>query len=177
MANQNPVFIPGPTNTPDRIRRAIDVQTQDHRASDFIELFKPVFADVKAILKTQSADVFIFPSTGTGGWEAAITNTLSPGDKILIARYGQFSHRWIDLCQRHGLDVQIIEEKWGNGCCNGRCNCAGACHTSPTDKPRTVANVVLASTAADSASSDSSRASEAAARSSANSRSVRLPAS
>ena len=115
MANQNPVFIPGPTNTPDRIRRAIDVQTQDHRSPDFIELFKPVFADVKAVLKTQSADVFIFPSTGTGGWEAAITNTLSPGDKILIARYGQFSHRWIDLCQRHGLDVQIIEEKWGNG--------------------------------------------------------------
>lgn len=115
MTNPNPVFIPGPTNTPDRIRRAIDVQTQDHRAPDFIELFRPVFADVKAILKTTDAEVFLFPSTGTGGWEAAITNTLSPGDRILISRYGHFSARWIDLCQRHGLDVQIIEEQWGNG--------------------------------------------------------------
>ena len=115
MSNQNPVFIPGPTNVPDRIRRAIDVQTQDHRAPDFIELFKPVFADIKAILKTQDADVFIFPSTGTGGWEAAITNTLSPNDKILVSEYGQFSHRWIDLCQRHQLDVEVIQEHWGNG--------------------------------------------------------------
>ena len=115
MSNQNPVFIPGPTNVPDRIRRAIDVQTQDHRAPDFIELFKPVFADVKAVLKTEDAEVFLFPSTGTGGWEAAVTNTLSPGDKVLISRYGQFSHRWIDLCERHGLDVQVIEETWGNG--------------------------------------------------------------
>lgn len=115
MLDQNPVFIPGPTNIPNRIRRAMDVQTQDHRAPDFIKLFKPVFADVKAILKTQKAEVFLFPSTGTGGWEAAITNTLSPGNTVLIARYGQFSARWIDLCERHGLDVMIIEEQWGNG--------------------------------------------------------------
>ena len=115
MSNQNPVFIPGPTNVPDRIRRAIDVQTQDHRAPDFIKLFKPVFSDVRSVLKTKEAEVFLFPSTGTGGWEAAVTNTLSPGDKVLIACYGQFSLRWIDLCQRHGLDVQVIEEEWGNG--------------------------------------------------------------
>ena len=115
MSNQNPIFIPGPTNIPDRIRRAIDVQTQDHRAPDFIEFFKPTFSAVKKILKTQTGTVFIFPSTGTGGWEAAITNTLSAKDKILVARYGQFSHRWIDLCQRHDLDVDIIEEQWGNG--------------------------------------------------------------
>lgn len=115
MTSQNPVFIPGPTNIPDRIRRAMDVQTQDHRAPDFIELFKPVFAQVKDVLKTVDGEVLIFPSTGTGGWEAAITNTLSPGDKVLVGRYGMFSHRWIDLCQRHNLDVQIIEEPWGNG--------------------------------------------------------------
>jgi len=115
MTSQNPVFIPGPTNIPDRIRRAMDVQTQDHRAPDFIELFKPVFAQVKDVLKTADGEVLIFPSTGTGGWEAAITNTLSPGDKVLVGRYGMFSHRWIDLCQRHNLDVQIIEEPWGNG--------------------------------------------------------------
>ena len=115
MTNQNPVFIPGPTNIPDSIRRAIDVQTQDHRAPDFIDLFKPVFSDLKQILKTQTGQVFIFPSTGTGGWEASITNTLSPNDKILIAQYGQFSNRWIDLCQRHNLDVEVIDEPWGNG--------------------------------------------------------------
>ena len=57
----------------------------------------------------------IFPSSGTGGWEAAITNTLSPGDRVLVARYGMFSHRWIDMCQRHGLDVQVIECPWGSG--------------------------------------------------------------
>ena len=58
---------------------------------------------------------FIFPSTGTGGWEAAITNTLSPGDKVLAARNGMFSHRWIDMCRRHGLDVQVVETAWGEG--------------------------------------------------------------
>lgn len=115
MPSQNPVFIPGPTNVPDRIRRAIDVQTQDHRAPDFIELFTPVFSQVKDILKTSSGRVFLFPSTGTGGWEAAITNTLSPGDTVLSARYGHFSHRWIDLCRRHGIDVRVIDEQWGKG--------------------------------------------------------------
>ena len=56
-----------------------------------------------------------FPSSGTGGWEAAVTNTLSPGDKVLVARFGMFSHRWIDLCQRHNLDVEVIECEWGSG--------------------------------------------------------------
>ena len=60
-------------------------------------------------------EVIILPSTGTGGWEAAITNTLSPGDRVLAARFGMFSHRWIDLCQRHGLEVEIIETPWGQG--------------------------------------------------------------
>ena len=60
-------------------------------------------------------EVIILPSTGTGGWEAAISNTLSPGDTVLAARFGMFSHRWIDMCQRHGLNVQIIETPWGQG--------------------------------------------------------------
>jgi alanine-glyoxylate transaminase/serine-glyoxylate transaminase/serine-pyruvate transaminase len=59
--------------------------------------------------------VFIFPATGTGGWEVAITNTLSPGDTVLAARNGMFSHRWIDMCQRHGLTVEIVETPWGEG--------------------------------------------------------------
>ena len=115
MTNQNPVFIPGPTNIPERLRRAIDVPTIDHRSAEFAEMFRPLAAGVKRILKTEVAEVAIFPATGTGGWEAAIANMLSPGDKVLAARHGMFSHRWIDLCRRHGLDVHVIEAPWGAG--------------------------------------------------------------
>ena len=115
MSDQNPVFIPGPTNIPDRLLNAMHVQTSDHRAPDFVETFSPVLRDCKRVFGTQSGQVIMFPSTGTGGWEATICNTLSAGDKVLIARYGMFSHRWIDLCQRHGLDVQVIECPWGDG--------------------------------------------------------------
>jgi len=115
MSDQNPVFIPGPTNIPDRLRNAMHVQTRDHRAPDFVETLTPVLNDLKRVFGTETGEIITFPSSGTGGWEAAITNTLSPGDKVLIARYGMFSHRWIDLCQRHGLEVQIVECPWGNG--------------------------------------------------------------
>ncbi|MFT5720824.1 MAG: alanine-glyoxylate transaminase/serine-glyoxylate transaminase/serine-pyruvate transaminase [Motiliproteus sp.] len=115
MSDQNPVFIPGPTNIPDRLLNAMRVQTRDHRAPDFVETFAPVLQGCKRIFGTATGQVIIFPSTGTGGWEATICNTLSAGDRVLIARYGMFSHRWIDLCQRHGLDVQVIECPWGEG--------------------------------------------------------------
>jgi len=115
MTGQNPVFIPGPTNIPDRLRYAMSIQTTDHRAPDFVELLTPVLKDLKKVFKTARGEVITFPSSGTGGWEAAITNTLSPGDKVLVARFGMFSHRWIDLCQRHNLDVEIIECAWGSG--------------------------------------------------------------
>ena len=115
MPNQNPVFIPGPTNIPDRLRLAMHVQTQDHRAPDFVETFAPVLEETRKVFATTSGKVITFPASGTGGWEAAITNTLSPGDKVLVARYGMFSHRWIDMCERHGLDVQIVECPWGSG--------------------------------------------------------------
>ncbi len=115
MNGQNPVFIPGPTNIPDRLRHAMNVQTSDHRAPDFVNLLAPLIEDLKKIFKTRTGSVITFPASGTGGWEAAITNTLSPGDKVLVARYGMFSHRWIDLCQRHNLDVEIIECEWGTG--------------------------------------------------------------
>jgi alanine-glyoxylate transaminase/serine-glyoxylate transaminase/serine-pyruvate transaminase len=115
MSHQNPVFIPGPTNIPERILNAMHIQTRDHRSPDFVTALAPVIDGCKRIFGTDSGEVIIFPSTGTGGWEAAICNTLSAGDKVLIARYGMFSHRWIDLCQRHGLDVEIIECSWGSG--------------------------------------------------------------
>ncbi|QYK42936.1 MAG: aminotransferase class V-fold PLP-dependent enzyme [Paracoccaceae bacterium] len=116
MTSQNPVFIPGPTNIPDRIRKACDIQTMDHRSAAFGRIFRPAIAGVRRVLNMGPAgEVLIYPATGTAGWEAAITNTLSPGDTVLAARFGMFSHRWIDMCQRHGLDVQVIETPWGQG--------------------------------------------------------------
>ncbi|WBU58848.1 L-aspartate--glyoxylate aminotransferase BhcA [Paracoccus albus] len=115
MSFQNPVFIPGPTNIPESLRKACDMPTIDHRSPLFGQILHPAREGVRKVLKSDVAEVFIFPSTGTGGWETALTNTLSPGDKVLAARNGMFSHRWIDMCQRHGLDVQIVETPWGEG--------------------------------------------------------------
>ena len=115
MAGVKSLFVPGPTNMPESVRRAIDVPMEDHRAPDLPEFILPLFADLKKVFKTEVGSVFIFPASGTGGWEAAITNTLNPGDKVLAARFGQFSHLWIDLCKRLGLDVQVVECEWGTG--------------------------------------------------------------
>ncbi|WP_170772053.1 L-aspartate--glyoxylate aminotransferase BhcA [Ruegeria lacuscaerulensis] len=115
MSFQNPVFIPGPTNIPESLRKACDMPTIDHRSPLFGQILHPARASVQKILKSKSAEVFIFPSSGTGGWETALTNTLSAGDKVLAARNGMFSHRWIDMCQRHGLNVKIVETPWGQG--------------------------------------------------------------
>ena len=115
MSAQNPVFIPGPTNMPEELRKACDIPTLDHRSPAFGRMFRPAVAGVKRVLKMSAGEVFLLPSTGTGGWEAAISNTLSPGDTVLAARFGMFSHRWIDLCQRHGLAVEILETPWGQG--------------------------------------------------------------
>lgn len=115
MHAQNPVFIPGPTNMPDALRKACDVATLDHRSPAFARMFRPAVAGVKRVLAMDEGEVFVLPSTGTGGWEAAICNTLSPGDTVLAARFGMFSARWIDLCQRHGLTVEILETPWGEG--------------------------------------------------------------
>ncbi|MBY5986876.1 L-aspartate--glyoxylate aminotransferase BhcA [Roseovarius atlanticus] len=115
MSFQNPVFIPGPTNIPESLRKACDMPTIDHRSALFGDILHPARAGVQKVLKSKNAEVFIFPSTGTGGWETALTNTLSPGDKVLVARNGMFSHRWIDMCERHGLDLTIVETPWGEG--------------------------------------------------------------
>lgn len=115
MSLQNPVFIPGPTNMPESIRKACDMPTIDHRSPAFARVFRPAVEGVRRVLKMNAGEVIILPSTGTGGWEAAISNTLSAGDTVLAARFGMFSHRWIDMCQRHGLNVQIIDTPWGQG--------------------------------------------------------------
>lgn len=115
MSMQNPVFIPGPTNIPEAIRKAVDMPTIDHRSALFGAILHPVRDNVRRVLRSDSAEVFLFPSTGTGGWECALTNTLSPGDRVLAARNGMFSQRWIDMCRRHGLSVEVVETPWGEG--------------------------------------------------------------
>jgi alanine-glyoxylate transaminase/serine-glyoxylate transaminase/serine-pyruvate transaminase len=115
MSGNHGLFIPGPTNMPFGIRQAMDVALEDQRAPDFPAFTLPLFRDLKRAFKTEKGQVFVFPSSGTGGWEAAITNTLSPGDKVLIAVFGQFSHLWADLCRRHELDVDVVDVDWGEG--------------------------------------------------------------
>jgi len=112
---RNFLFVPGPTNIPDRVQRAMLVAMEDHRSSRFPDLSTSVLSDLKKVFKTTEGQVFIFPSSGTGAWEAALTNTLSPGDKILASRFGQFSHLWIDMAQRLDFEVEILEVEWGEG--------------------------------------------------------------
>lgn len=115
IPGRNFLFVPGPTNLPDRVLRAMNVVSEDHRSPKFPELVLPLFPQLKKVFKTETGQAFIFPASGTGGWEAAITNTLSPGDKVLAQRFGQFSHLWIDLCKRQGLNVIEQDEEWGTG--------------------------------------------------------------
>jgi alanine-glyoxylate transaminase/serine-glyoxylate transaminase/serine-pyruvate transaminase len=88
---------------------------EDHRSSDFPGLAAPVLEDLKQIFKTASGQTFLFPASGTGAWEASLSNTLSPGDKVLAARFGMFSHLWIDMAQRLGLEVEVLDTEWGEG--------------------------------------------------------------
>ncbi|HVY04533.1 MAG TPA: aminotransferase class V-fold PLP-dependent enzyme [Burkholderiales bacterium] len=106
--------IPGPTNVPDRVLRAIDFPTMDHRGPDFALLGKEVLEGMKAIFKTRG-DVVIYPASGTGAWEAALVNTLSPGDRVLMAETGQFAALWQKLATRLGLVVDFIPGDWRHG--------------------------------------------------------------
>lgn len=115
IPGRNFLFVPGPTNVPDRVQRAMMVAMEDHRSSRFPDLTKSLFEDLKKVFKTETGQVFIFPSSGTGAWEAAITNTLSPGDKVLTFRFGQFSHLWADMAERLGLEPDVVDVEWGEG--------------------------------------------------------------
>ena len=115
MPGYKGLAVPGPTNMPFEVRQAMDVALEDHRAPDFPEFTKPLFEDLKKVFRTETGHVFIFPGSGTGGWESAISNTLNPGDKVLASVFGQFSWLWVDLCQRFGLDVTAIDVPWGQG--------------------------------------------------------------
>ena len=108
------LFVPGPTNVPERVRRAMNVPMEDHRSPDFPALTMPLFEDLKKVFANVSGRVLMFPSSGTGAWEAAITNTLNRGDRVLMARHGHFSHLWADMAVRLGLDVVCCEAPWGD---------------------------------------------------------------
>jgi alanine-glyoxylate transaminase/serine-glyoxylate transaminase/serine-pyruvate transaminase len=113
---QTQLFIPGPTNIPEPVRQAMNVPMQDMRAPDFGDLTLSLFDDLKRVLRTGTGEVMIFPGSGTGAWEAAITNTLNPGCRVLMARHGQFSTLWAEMAERLGLDVEVIDVAWGAGC-------------------------------------------------------------
>ena len=115
MAGRNGLFVPGPTNVPERVLRAMVVPMEDHRSPKFPQLTLHCLAGLKKVFKTETGTPFIFPSSGTGCWEAALTNCLSPGDMVLIARFGQFSHLWVDMCHRLGFETQVLECEWGEG--------------------------------------------------------------
>ncbi len=115
MTGRHFLNVPGPTNVPDRILNAMHVPMEDHRNPNFPKLVLPIFEQLKRLFRTTTGQAFIFPATGTGSWEAVLTNTLSQGDKVLSPRFGQFSSLWIDLAQRHGLDVVIQDGEWGTG--------------------------------------------------------------
>jgi len=115
MAGRNHLYIPGPTNVPQSVLNAMHIQMEDHRSPAFPKLMLPLLEDLKKIFKTETGQAFIFPATGTAGWEIALTNTLNPGDKVLIYRFGQFSHLWAEMGKRLGFDVEIHNEPWGMG--------------------------------------------------------------
>jgi alanine-glyoxylate transaminase / serine-glyoxylate transaminase / serine-pyruvate transaminase len=115
MAGRNHLYIPGPTNVPSEVLNAMHVNMEDHRSPIFPKLLKPLLQDLKKVFKTETGQAFVFPATGTAGWEIALTNTLNPGDKVLIYRFGQFSHLWAEMAKRLGFDVEIHQEAWGKG--------------------------------------------------------------
>ncbi|HXU43369.1 MAG TPA: aminotransferase class V-fold PLP-dependent enzyme [Burkholderiales bacterium] len=107
--------IPGPTNVPDRVLRAIDLPTMDHRGPEFADLGKAVLAGMKRVFKSTQGEVVIYPASGTGAWEAALVNTLSPGDRVLMAETGHFATLWQKMAAKLGLQVEFLSTDWRHG--------------------------------------------------------------
>ncbi len=106
--------IPGPTNVPDRILRAMDLPTIDHRGPEFQRLGQEVLAGIRSIFRTASP-VVIYPASGTGAWEAALVNTLSPGDRVLMLETGHFSSLWREMAAKLGLEIDHVPGDWRSG--------------------------------------------------------------
>jgi len=107
--------IPGPTNVPDRVLRAMDFPTMDHRGPEFASLGKAVLAGMKKVFRSTQGEVVIYPASGTGAWESALVNTLSPGDRVLISETGQFAALWNKLATRLGLQTEFLPGDWRHG--------------------------------------------------------------
>ena len=107
--------IPGPTNVPDRVLRAIDFPTIDHRGPEFAALGKNVLAGMKRVCKSTQGEVVIYPASGTGAWEAALVNTLSPGDQVLMYETGHFATLWQKMAAKLGVNVEFIAGDWSHG--------------------------------------------------------------
>ena len=107
--------IPGPTNVPDRVLRAIDLPTMDHRGPEFADLGKAVLTGMKRVFKSTQGEVVIYPASGTGAWEAALVNTLSPGDRVLMAETGHFATLWQKMAAKLGLQVEFLSTDWRHG--------------------------------------------------------------
>jgi len=107
--------IPGPTNVPDRVLRAIDLPTMDHRGPDFAALGKGCLTGMKRVFKSTQGEVVIYPASGTGAWEAALVNTLSAGDRVLMAETGHFATLWQKLAGKLGLEVEFLPGDWRHG--------------------------------------------------------------
>src|SRR5438046_2805213 len=106
--------IPGPTNVPDRVLQAIAAPTIDHRGPEFAELGKEIVGGMKRVLQT-AGTVVVYPSSGTGAWEAALVNTLSPGDRVLMVETGHFATLWRQMAARFGIEVDFIAGDWRRG--------------------------------------------------------------
>ena len=115
MPGKISLFVPGPTNMPDRVRQAMDISNEDHRAPGMDKFWHPLINDLKKVFETNSGQPIIFPGTGSSGWEAALTNLLSKGDKVLSGRFGHFSHLWIEMCKKLHIDVEEVDCEWGSG--------------------------------------------------------------
>ncbi len=115
MSGRHFLQIPGPTNTPDRILRAMARPVIDHRGPEFARLTLGLLEDLKRVFKTERGRVVVYPGSGTGAWEAALVNTLSPGDRVLAFETGHFAMLWADMARAFGLEVETVPLEWGEG--------------------------------------------------------------
>jgi alanine-glyoxylate transaminase / serine-glyoxylate transaminase / serine-pyruvate transaminase len=106
--------IPGPTNVPDRVLQAIAMPTIDHRGPEFALLGQEIVAGMKRVFQSED-NVVVYPSSGTGAWEAALSNTLSPGDRVLMFETGHFATLWHQMASRLGLEIEFVPGDWRHG--------------------------------------------------------------
>ncbi|MGH7662634.1 MAG: pyridoxal-phosphate-dependent aminotransferase family protein [Vulcanimicrobiaceae bacterium] len=114
-SGQHFVQVPGPTNIPERVLRAMDHQIVDHRGPEFAKLTLEILPMMRELVKAKDSHVILYPSSGTGAWQAALTNALSPGDRVLVAETGQFSNAWGELAKKLGIEYDLIPGDWRSG--------------------------------------------------------------